>query len=381
MRGKRIIILVENYLMACTGIRIKYRDIRGVIKIKFDRRHGVEFTQPLSYRGRKYLPDGLLFLKFYLTLGRMYVDIDSSRIDRKVYEIAWLLIGGNQLLVARHHRLMEIGMAHIASVDHEILQGATLARVFRTAYETAYAHHRRVSLDGDKLLVNRLAEKIDDTVLERRGEQLVEYDVIMDKLKLNVRINQSHTFKLTHYVAHLHLVTFKEFTTRRNVEKQIFHHEVTARHSGARLLADDLRAFDDNGRANGVILAHGAQLDLTHGTYRGQSLTAKTHCVECEKVFGTGNLGSTVAFESHTRIGRRHAAAVIYYLYKCTPGVLDYYLNHCGTGIDGVFHKFFNDRGGTLHHLTGGNLIGHRIGKQFDYITHYLAMFQYLLQR
>ena len=60
----------------------------------------------------------------------MDVDINGLGVDREIYEIVWLLVSWNQPLVALEYGFVEIWMAHVASVDHQILKRVAFAGVF-----------------------------------------------------------------------------------------------------------------------------------------------------------------------------------------------------------------------------------------------------------
>ncbi len=205
--------------MAGIGIGIEHGNIGSVGDIKFNRRHGVELAQALLYDSGENLPYRLLVLKLYFVFGRMYVDIYRVGVNREVKEIARLLIGRNQLVVALHHRLVEIGVTHIAPVDHQILQSPPLARIFRSADKSRYAHERSVGFNRNKLLVKCLAEKVDYTLLKRAFHQLMDSRVVMHQQELHIGIYQCKSLKLTEYVAHLNVIAFKELSPCGHIEE------------------------------------------------------------------------------------------------------------------------------------------------------------------
>ena len=92
--------------------------------------------------------------------------------------------------------------------------------------------------------------------------------------------------------------------------------------------------------------------------------------MEREQVVGTSDFGCRMAFESHARVHRRHAAAVVDYLYHGAPRVLDIYLYDGRACIDSIFHKLFYHGSRALDHLARRYLVCHRVRQQLHYIFH-----------
>ena len=59
------------------------------------------------------------------------------------------------------------------------------------------------------------------------------------------------------------------------------------------------------------------------------------------------------------RVVGAHAAAVIGDAQEGHAAVLNLHGNVSGSGVHGVFQQFLDDAGRTLHHLAGGDEIGH----------------------
>lgn len=69
-----------------------------------------------------------------------------------------------------------------------------------------------------------------------------------------------------------------------------------------------------------------------------------------------------MALKSQARIAFTHSFAVVDDLNGGATGIFNEDFDLGGSGVDGVFHQFFNYRSGTLYDLSGSNLIGYRIG-------------------
>ena len=94
----------------------------------------------------------------------MDVDVDVLRVDVEIEEIRHLLALRHETLIDRHHGLAEIRMAHEAAVDEEELPRAFLLGRLGLAHEAADAAHRRLHLHGQQVLVDALAEDVDDAL-------------------------------------------------------------------------------------------------------------------------------------------------------------------------------------------------------------------------
>ncbi len=160
---------------------------------------------------------------------------------------------------------MEVGVAHVAAVDEEVLQRVALAGVLRQAHEPGDFHQRRGGLDGYELPVERLAEQSGDALFERAGKQLVECHVVMRQQELQRGVHQGEPLELVYYVRELHRVAFEEFASGRNVEEEVLHHYVGARGARFGALSLELRSRDFEIGADAVAPPHGAQLNLGHG--------------------------------------------------------------------------------------------------------------------
>ena len=101
-----------------------------------------------------------------------------------------------------------------------------------------------------------------------------------------------------------------------------------------------------------------------------------------EQVFGTAYLARAVAFKGQTRVGLAHPHPIVDDLDECASGVLEDDLDVSCLSVNGILHQFLDDTGGALDDFSGGNLVGHRVGQQFDHITHGVSLVEefYLLK-
>ena len=70
-------------------------------------------------------------------------------------------------------------------------------------------------------------------------------------------------------------------------------------------------------------------------------------------------LAGGVAEEGGLQLLRRDAAAVVGHPQKGHPPVGDLHRDGAGPRVNGVLHELLGHRRGALHHLAGGDQVGH----------------------
>ena len=109
------------------------------------------------------------------------------------------------------------------------------------------------------------------------------------------------------------------------------------------------------------LLACGAGKDIhtADGGDGGQRLAPEAQRADGCQIGGGTELAGGMAQKGGRQLLRRNAAAVVGDADVGQAAVLD--LRHDGGGsrVDGVLQQFFDDAGGTLHHLAGGDKIRH----------------------
>ena len=209
----------------------------GILGVEVDGRHLAETSQHLLDSGGENLPDRHLVLKFDFGLGGMDVHIDSLRVNGEAQEIVGLLTLGDKLLVGRHHRLMEIGVTHIALVDKHELQGVALAGVLGLADIALHLDNRGVDAYGQQLLIHAVAHQRDDALAESPLHQLVHHIAVVHEREFHLVVDKGKLFKLLDDVAQLYLIGLEELTAGRNIKENVLDHEVAALGAHVRLLA------------------------------------------------------------------------------------------------------------------------------------------------
>ena len=356
--------MMHLYVAAIGGNRWR------VLCIEVDGGHFAETAQRLLDTGSENLPDGHLVLKLDFSLGRMDVDVDGLGLDSETQEVIGLLALGNELLIGRHHGLMEIGMTHVAPVDKHELQGITLAGILGLADVALHLHQRRVNVHGQQLLVHVVAHQGSDALTKGSLHQLIHHVAVVNEREFHLVVDKGQLLKFLDDIAQLHLVALEEFAASRHIEEEVLDHEIAAHWAHVRFLTLTLRGVDDQLGAQLGVTAACAQFHLGDGGYRGQSLAAETHRVQREQVLGIAYLAGAMAFKGQACVGLAHPHPVVDNLDECAARILEDNLDVGCLGINGVLHQFLDDTGRALDDFAGSNLVGYRIGQQFNHITH-----------
>ena len=80
-----------------------------------------------------------------------------------------------------------------------------------------------------------------------------------------------------------------------------------------------------------------------HRGYGCEGFPSESHSGEAEKIGSVGYFRGGMTLKSHSCVGICHAASVVDYLYECASGVAYDDLYGRGSGVDGVFHKLFDN--------------------------------------
>ena len=167
---KRIIIRVQrivNGAIRSRRVGIKGWNIRHIRGIKIYSRCHIILSERLLDSRREHLPHQLLVLKLDFVFLWMNVYIHTIGRNFETYKIIGLHIGAYEILIACHHRLMEIRMTHIAAVDKEVLACISATCALRQAYiprNLAYGHG---CLYGYYVVLNITTEQGAYALLER----------------------------------------------------------------------------------------------------------------------------------------------------------------------------------------------------------------------
>ena len=197
------------------------------------------------------------------------------------------------------------------------------------------------------------------------------YDlVIIDECKLYLGIDEDDALVLSNDIAHLRLVGLEKLTSCWYVIEEVLDADIGSNGALGDFLGNDLRARYLKVCADLVLRSSGIDLHVCDGTYTGECFAAEAHGAQLKEVGGLTNLRGGVAFESHARVGRAHALAVINDLQECSTTISHQDADVIGTCIQCVLHQLFEAGGRSLYHLTSCNLVGDVIWQKMDDITH-----------
>ena len=101
----------------------------------------------------------------------------------------------------------------------------------------------------------------------------------------------------------------------------------------------------------------GYHLDIGNGGNAGQGLSPKPHRLHLEEVFAASNLAGGVPLKGQLNVVAGDPVAVINHPDAIEAGVLHNNVDPLTVGVQSVLNQFLNDRGRTLNHLPGRNLV------------------------
>ena len=160
-----------------------------------------------------------------------------------------------------------------------------------------------------------------DALLGTTTRQVGNHLVIIDQGKLHLRINQRYAMIFGDDIAQFRLVGLEKTTTRGYIIEKVLDTYVRANRALRKLLIDDSRTLYLKTCTHLVFRSAGIYFDVRHSANTSQGFATKAHRTELEEVGCLTNLGSGMAFEGHTHIGRAHALAIINHLQQFASAV------------------------------------------------------------
>ena len=109
----------------------------------------------------------------------------------------------------------------------------------------------------------------------------------------------------------------------------------------------------------GIPRPPGQHVHPADGGNSRQSLTTEAKGPDFSQILRRAELTGGVAQKGSGQLLRRDAAAVVCHPDQAHAAPLDLHHDGGGSGVDGVFHQLLYNGGGALHHLAGGDQVGH----------------------
>ena len=172
--------------------------------------------------------------------------------------------------------------------------------------------------------------------------------------------------QMLHHAGHrrtLGAVLLHELHPGGGVVEEIPDADGGALRAAGRLRLAGLAALQMERRAHLRTGGAGKDIHTADGGDGGQRLAPEAQRADGRQIGGGTELAGGMAQKGGGQLLRRNAAAVVGDADVGQAAVLD--LRHDGGGarVDGVLQQLFDDAGGTLHHLAGGDKIRH-MGRQ-----------------
>ena len=140
---------IDSHRRTRDSLRRRRRDINRTTGVKIDRRRQSELTQRLTHGRHQDLEDRLLVGKLNLRLRRVDIHIDRLRRDIKINKERRLIVRREHARISGHDGLLEIRMAHVPTVDKEILLGLA-GRILGLDDEPSYRDQLRLCMYIDE---------------------------------------------------------------------------------------------------------------------------------------------------------------------------------------------------------------------------------------
>ena len=170
-------------------------------------------------------------------------------------------------------------MFHVATIDKEVLMCTFLAGRLRLSYVSIDATHRRIHLDLKQILIESLAENVDDTLSKYAGFEVKKLRSVAVKTESDVGIDQGYALESRDNVVQFSGVRLQKLAACRHVIEEIVDREIASYGAGTRFLARETAARDKQLRPDFVLFLPGSQFHLSHSGNRSQGFSAETHRV------------------------------------------------------------------------------------------------------
>ena len=150
-------------------------------------------------------------------------------------------------------------------------------------------------------------------------------------------------------------ISFHEFFPNRNIVKQVADQKCCPVRTTGLFQFSCCTAGNAVAGAEIILFSLRQYCDFCHCCNGSQSLTAKAQCENVIQIGFFCNFTGGVTEKSSRYFLRCHAAAVIYDSHVSGTAMLNFHCDVFCSGIDCIFHHFFDNRRRTLNDFSGGN--------------------------
>ena len=307
--------------------------------------------------------DHALFAEPHLVLGGVHVDIHQRRVHFEEQHIGRVAAVVEHVRVGLAHRVADHLVADHPAVDVEILQ-------IRLGPGEGGQAHPAVQPQAGVLDVHGQCLIHEGTAAQPRhpggaqgvvvpGRQLVDHFLVVAEAEAGLEFAQGDPPEHLFQVVEFGFLGAQETAPGRRIEEQVAHgHGAAARVRGGRHGRRHVAPFHGNLPALGLVAAVAGQAQPRHRTDRRQRLAPETEGADRLQVFEAADLAGGVAGQGQRQVILVDAAAVVAHPDQLGAALLHIHGDLAGAGVERVFQQLLKHRGGALHHLAGGDLVG-----------------------
>ena len=263
--------------------------------------------------------------------------------------------------------------AHRPSVDEKLLHGPVGPGEGGLCDKPRHLHLPGAPVEGEQLFGKGAA--VDG--VEHRHHVAVSRGIqpffsVFDEFQGQPGMGQGHLFRRLLHIGSFGGVLFEELHPGGGVEKQVFDHNGGAVGAAGLLLLCDLAPCEGQMQPQGSLPGLGEQIHPGHRSDGRQGLPPEAQGVDAFQIPLPFYLAGGMAEESGGGVLRLHAAAVVGDPDIGDAALADLHRHSIGPGVQSVFQQLLHHRRRTLHHLPGGDHVGH-LGSQNGNFTHFLS--------
>ena len=230
-----------------------------------------------------------------------------------------------------------------------------------------HVHAADIRNDGHERFGEGRAEEGADAFLERcaRGKA-VDLASVEGEREAHVRVGEGVDGEGGADVSFLGDERAQELAPGGDVAEEVAHLDACAGRRAAGLHLGKRAGVDDDARPFLRVGAARGEGEAGDGGDGGDRLAAEAERGDALDVVHVADLRRGVALEGEQGVLAVHAAAVVAHGDERASAGGDVDIDARGTGVEGVFEKFFQDGRGALHDLACGDFVGDVVREESD---------------